>query len=1632
MELHDLFDALIEKAVKKTQHVPTTEQGARRVLRQEQQRAERGHHHNPVSKGDGEEDFRGGDPVDMEIKKEEKELSKAQPGEEAGAFRGGDPEEIRIKREEKMQELEDSGAFEDADDGGGEEVTQEEIEEAQEEDAQKKEDQGKSLMSKASQILSSSIFPNQQVSPVDTFGEYQPRDANGDLLSQKYGGSDEARARTQDYVAPAPPRAGENQHKNWSEILGFKIPLSGEPLQHLRRYWKQGQHGQMSKEAELLARSLEGETGILWCWNPDFHGGKFYKGLESAPKPGHKYIKRWFEGGKWQYEYTDQMHAGGSHGIQHTGKMGGHTLDIHPSTPHKKMSPEEAYNYSRHMQIADGGSYPVQMFDKKANRVVDKIIHMPGAKRDKDGNYILDKKTGLPDINFRGSIQIRAPGAKSAAGAKRFTDAEAFDRAMTRSQVTTEYDAHGDPWIHWRPGGKGAGRPSVMYDPRSRMNKDNPDSGKGFIQSKSKDLDNFREWVANQKALQRAMKDEDERGHVSPEERKSAKDWEPTFHHVYDMKTLQKQKDENGKPVKAEMKMTNALERGDLGVWKWKQADVPREVKDEYGNVIRRVWEKGPELHFDNIHDRNKVMAHILHENYAPLVGQARSILRTANLLDSSNPDETQRKIQELVHHGFGEAFERAANTYNPNHSSGARFSTYLIGAARGKMQDHLPRLLDEREQNRALALRDHSKMSQRAEHLQRLIETGQAKADTKKQLSDLQEQIQSLESAYSLVPRGGKVGKEQKLRAKVEPTEVTAQPSTSEGKKQLAGGRAEMQGLGASETKMSPETRLAAKQELQKEAKEDPSLLTKPEDQLTADQYENLLAAEGLGAIKSLLFQDLVSAVGVLRKAEEEFQEAPQPAMKYLWREGEPGAYKYMWEDPKGNVVRGTNAPEDHPHHDPEAGPSQIHPHEPHPDRDTYMFDAFGRKLHRPAPEGAEVEHNINYDPDVNHWVQKYRDQDTGAEEFIALHSDRSKNHRYSHNEDLRQVDAQLEKVRQWYDQMFQAEDLRTKAMGLAMALVDQAKILADGEGSGLLSMRVKDVKMMGNGFQFSYKDSYGDSHTVNAVLDSSASAVLQALAQGKKPGDLLFDVEGQPVSQMELAQALDNQFGLSLKQFRVYHGTELFSKVFQQIVSTYKDLKPEDLHKISDQACARVMRMLGHKKVDPSVAKQLYIDPIVVEALFMSAIHHHDDEINKSIEELLKGRKLHGRCTFQGLPVSIENRKGSTRSWYDPHNKQPGTTKMKFAYGYIRGTKGTDGDHVDVYLGPDKNSDKVFVVHQRKAPDFKEFDEDKCLLGFPSGKEAKEAYMGQYDNPKFFGGMTVMSMEDFKRKILETKDHPRMIKGWTPGAPNIPSPTNASQKSNLRRDAAHALVNHQLHAMRGNHDEAKTWHDHAYRLSKIAGAGPTKKMMQGHVKLWQEEHASQPSKYNAENLAAAQRAVIHPLVGSKHVPSNPPSGSVSKSSEIRLCSKCLKGWGECSHSQEVEKSFAGSADTGPVVWHVSVSHPERTPDEKMFGDWIHGHPMHEHDQHWAAFKQATKVDGIPDPIHGREYATGHSEEDEDAGDFDLEEADYTDVVPGRAEDQIEEGKDELPPREMSPDVTAKSLVEEMIRLAS
>ena len=119
-----------------------------------------------------------------------------------------------------------------------------------------------------------------------------------------------------------------------------------------------------------------------------------------------------------------------------------------------------------------------------------------------------------------------------------------------------------------------------------------------------------------------------------------------------------------------------------------------------------------------------------------------------------------------------------------------------------------------------------------------------------------------------------------------------------------------------------------------------------------------------------------------------------------------------------------------------------------------------------------------------------------------------------------------------------------------------------------------------------------------------------------------------------------------------------------------------------------------------------------------------------------------------FHGLQVVIENPVGSVRAGIDPDGK-PWATELTASYGYISGTEGADGDMVDVFIGPDASSTTAYVARCQVAGKWGAYDEDKVMLGFPSEEAAREAFLQNYNDPRFLGGLDVMSIDKLKERL-------------------------------------------------------------------------------------------------------------------------------------------------------------------------------------------------------------------------------------------------------------------------------------------
>ena len=178
---------------------------------------------------------------------------------------------------------------------------------------------------------------------------------------------------------------------------------------------------------------------------------------------------------------------------------------------------------------------------------------------------------------------------------------------------------------------------------------------------------------------------------------------------------------------------------------------------------------------------------------------------------------------------------------------------------------------------------------------------------------------------------------------------------------------------------------------------------------------------------------------------------------------------------------------------------------------------------------------------------------------------------------------------------------------------------------------------------------------------------------------------------------------------------------------------------------------------------------------------------EVNTNPTEAQKeaGNYKKGHVQIGTFNVTIEQPKGSVRSGIDKGGKK-WEVEMKNTYGYIRGTEGVDGDHIDVFLSDDIDGwdgHKVFVVDQRNADG--SFDEHKVMLGFNDINDAEAAYMSNYEEGwQGLGAITGVSIEEFEKWIASSHRKTKAFAEYK--SVKTTEGQNASADKDLRRKLA------------------------------------------------------------------------------------------------------------------------------------------------------------------------------------------------------------------------------------------------------
>ena len=171
------------------------------------------------------------------------------------------------------------------------------------------------------------------------------------------------------------------------------------------------------------------------------------------------------------------------------------------------------------------------------------------------------------------------------------------------------------------------------------------------------------------------------------------------------------------------------------------------------------------------------------------------------------------------------------------------------------------------------------------------------------------------------------------------------------------------------------------------------------------------------------------------------------------------------------------------------------------------------------------------------------------------------------------------------------------------------------------------------------------------------------------------------------------------------------------------------------------------GDVQVDAGKVED-YVQPNEVQAAVLEA----EADVNVSPTEAQKtaGNYRKGHLRLDGFDVSIEQPKGSVRRGTDADGKQ-WEQVMHNTYGYIRGTEGVDGDHIDVFLGDDPSQGDVFVVDQVNKDGT--FDEHKVMYGFADEESARQAYLANYeDGWQGLGAITRVSKDEFRKWVMSS----------------------------------------------------------------------------------------------------------------------------------------------------------------------------------------------------------------------------------------------------------------------------------------
>lgn len=176
--------------------------------------------------------------------------------------------------------------------------------------------------------------------------------------------------------------------------------------------------------------------------------------------------------------------------------------------------------------------------------------------------------------------------------------------------------------------------------------------------------------------------------------------------------------------------------------------------------------------------------------------------------------------------------------------------------------------------------------------------------------------------------------------------------------------------------------------------------------------------------------------------------------------------------------------------------------------------------------------------------------------------------------------------------------------------------------------------------------------------------------------------------------------------------------------------------------------------------------------------------------------GNYKKGRVIIHGLSVRIENPKGSVRSGTDAQGR-PWESVMKCDYGYFERSTGADGDQVNVFIGPDLDSELVVAIDQHQG---QKFDETKFVIAVSSREQGEKLYLANYQKGWKLGPTSTATVSQLRQWLKDgqtTKPFKGQMVKSASGLPHLIQSLKLAQQARRvyqggQRDLADRMVNH------------------------------------------------------------------------------------------------------------------------------------------------------------------------------------------------------------------------------------------------